>query len=865
MLVLAVGISLLVHMDGHQQPTLRLRPWGENAIRMQVCRGECDDTLPGALGASPPGADSADRVQAAAHIHAYSLDGAITVSPVVNGNIRAVVDVNNLVTFVRVSDSKVLLKQTDLVVPSPETGGSVVFDASMSATQIYGMGQNRPVCPDCWMYDTRSLDVRNQTFVFKDIMGNEGGATNSAPYMIGGSKTAGGFSFGLLFNSPSFGAVQFNDEGVINCSTEPDSATGGNGTIRKQLDFLITTCAEESTPAEQIFDISKSYTAAVGRLPKMPSWGSLYWHCKNRYSTQEDLLTAARYFHKAGLDVGVLVVDWFHWKIMGDWSFDPQYWPDPQAMVDECRSYGIEIMVSVWPFTCETARSYNVTVARGYIASSSKGVPFGAGFGGRGCRLVDPSNPEFATYAWSLLKESYYKYGIKMFWLDNSEPWNPPGDSYFGKPNVSGSSGWSWADAGALFDVAWPKVFHDGLKSEGESDVILLPRAGWIGTWKYGASLWTGDIGSTMPILATSVKTVLSAQITGFGWMTIDGGGYCGGDSQSPAYRETQLRWMQLSLTLPIMRQHGQRDHTIFSYYGHAQEEMLKNLVRNRTRLQPYLQQELAKLASTGRPFNRPLNFDFPEDSKTWDLANIGLGLQNLPISANSLPATGDVIQAVPCSTAPAWSFGGKPSDSNRSLQLSTYPQLCLDSATATTACGYQRQCTPALWGCTFSSDGNPVAAHAWRVGQNNTLRNIRDAGFIGAQGGAPSGGEFCLAVEASSPFPTLKYCSTTDTNLQWVFNKNSQIENIGSGFCLGRAPPRQVVGIDQYMMGDTMMAAPVLSAGARSRKVYFPIGTSWTHYFTGEQFTGGSIVEIDAPLDHFPLFTRTDTLSTTA
>ena len=55
-------------------------------------------------------------------------------------------------------------------------------------------------------------------------------------------------------------------------------------------------------------------------------------------------------------------------------------------------------------------------------------------------------------------------------------------------------------------------------------------------------------------------------QLTGFGWMTIDGGGYCGGDSQSPAYRETQLRWIQLTTTLPIMRQHGQRDHTIFSW-----------------------------------------------------------------------------------------------------------------------------------------------------------------------------------------------------------------------------------------------------------------------------------------------------------
>ena len=112
---------------------------------------------------------------------------------------------------------------------------------------------------------------------------------------------------------------------------------------------------------------------------------------------------------------------------------------------------------------------------------------------------------------------------------------------------------------------------------------MTLPRAGWIGTWKYGGSLWTGDIGSTFPIrelyfldlravrlpltpkpspfsVATQIKTILSAQLTGFAWTTVDGGGYCGGDSQSPAYRETQLRWMQVSATLPIMRQHGQRD-----------------------------------------------------------------------------------------------------------------------------------------------------------------------------------------------------------------------------------------------------------------------------------------------------------------
>ena len=52
------------------------------------------------------------------------------------------------------------------------------------------------------------------------------------------------------------------------------------------------------------------------------------------------------------------MIDWFHWKVMGDWSFDPKYWPDPQAMVDECKSYNIELMASVWPYTCPGSRRY---------------------------------------------------------------------------------------------------------------------------------------------------------------------------------------------------------------------------------------------------------------------------------------------------------------------------------------------------------------------------------------------------------------------------------------------------------------------------------------------------------------------------
>ena len=128
-------------------------------------------------------------------------------------------------------DGKLLLKTAGaVVVPAAATGGSVALDFSSSASTCYGMGQNRPAVGPTGLhgaYDTRSLSVLNQTFDFKvsmttmevtaivprvtptallrltstartthafdfkRTMGNEGGATNAAPFTICGGQVRG--------------------------------------------------------------------------------------------------------------------------------------------------------------------------------------------------------------------------------------------------------------------------------------------------------------------------------------------------------------------------------------------------------------------------------------------------------------------------------------------------------------------------------------------------------------------------------------------------------------------------------------------------------------------------------------------------
>ena len=54
---------------------------------------------------------------------------------------------------------------------------------------------------------------------------------------------------------------------------------------------------------------------------------------------------------------------------------------------------------------------------------------------------------------------------------------------------------------------------------------------------KVVAVLWSGDIGSTMPVLRSQVNIGLSAQTSGIPWWTTDVGGYAGGHSQDPQYQ----------------------------------------------------------------------------------------------------------------------------------------------------------------------------------------------------------------------------------------------------------------------------------------------------------------------------------------
>jgi alpha-glucosidase len=60
----------------------------------------------------------------------------------------------------------------------------------------------------------------------------------------------------------------------------------------------------------------------------------------------------------------------------------------------------------------------------------------------------------------------------------------------------------------------------------------------------------------------------------------------------------------------------------------------------------------------------------------------------------------------------------------------------------------------------------------------------------------------------------------------------------------------------DQFMVGADLLAAPIVKQGQTQRVVYLPAGT-WFDYWTGKQYSGGTTIHAEAPLETVPLYVR--------
>ena len=473
-------------------------------------------------------------------------------------------------------------------------GGDHEITASFEAPhdeKLYGMGQ----------YQQRVMDLKGSVLELAHR-----NSQASVPFVL---SSAG---YGFFWHDPSIGSATFGR-----------NRTEWHSRSSKQLDYWITA---GDTPAQ----IVRAYAGATGKAPMMPEYGLGFWQCKLRYWNQEQLLEVAREHKRRGLPMDVIVCDFFHWPRMGDFRFDEAFFPDPRAMVDELKSLGIELMVSVWPQISLESENYQEMRDNNLLVRAESGIDLHMRFQDP-CVFYDATNPAARRYVWGKCKENYFDLGIKTFWLDEAEPEYETYDyanyRYHAGPVLQ---------VGNIYPQHYARGFFEGQTAAGVAAPVNLVRCAWAGSQRYGALVWSGDIQSTWEDFRSQITAGLHMGIAGIPWWTTDIGGFFGGDPDDEDFRELLVRWFQWGAFCPVMRLHGFRvpqtplahpdgrnncptgaDNEVWSY-GEAIYEILARYIRIREEMRPYVRDLMRQAHEDGDPVMRPMFYAYPEDAACW-------------------------------------------------------------------------------------------------------------------------------------------------------------------------------------------------------------------------------------------------------
>ncbi len=573
---------------------LKVEPWGPDGARVRATTLRDFPVMPGALLEAPAAPAAAAGV----------VDGKGILT---NGKLWVELWPDGTLHFFRAQTRALLLEEPEPVFNRPPARwyrplGSDLskLEARFSAQageRIFGLGQHQHGLLDnkgCII----DLEQRNTEVCIPFYVSSRG--------------------YGFLWNNPGVGRVELGH----NMTRWAMEATRG-------LDYFVVA---GDSPSE----ILEKYVDATGHAPLLPDFALGFWQCKLRYRTQEELLKVVREYKRRGLPLAVIVSDYFHWHMMGDWAMDPRDWPDPGGMTQELKEMGVELMVSVWPTVNRNNPAFKEMAERGLLAQTERGVqahipatdttPEGSSL----VTFYDATNPEARAFVWERVKKNYLDHGVRVFWLDADEPELYP----IHADNIRYALG-PGLEVGCLYPLMHQQGFYEGMRAAGQTEIVNLSRSAWAGTQRYGAAVWSGDIRSRFEVLRAQIPAGLNIAMSGIPWWTTDIGGFMEGDIRTDYFKELIVRWFQYGVFCPLFRLHGIRepvnglsgaqlsgaDNEVWSF-GEPAYTIIRHLLFLREKLKPYLRTLNKNAHEHGAPPMRPLYFDFPADPAAASVAD---------------------------------------------------------------------------------------------------------------------------------------------------------------------------------------------------------------------------------------------------
>ena len=384
-------------------------------------------------------------------------------------------------------------------------------------------------------------------------------------------------------------------------------------------------------------EVISGYRTLTGKAPIVPQWALGFWQSRERYKTQDEILSTVDEFRKREIPLDNIVLDWSYWKEAewGSQEFDKTRFPSPDSMINVLhKKYNTQIMISVWPKFYEGISAYNEFDRNGWLYKRNI-ADHQRDWIGKGyiSTFYDAFNENARKGFWNLINNKIYSKRIDAWWMDASEPdilsnVAPEKRKLQMTPTALGSAT-EYLNAYPLQNA---KGIYEGQRSTNpDKRVFLLTRSGFAGSQRYAAAIWSGDIGSTWTDMKNQIAAGINFSLSGLPYWTMDIGGFVvpekfeKPDAQSlEEWRELMTRWSQFGSFVPLFRSHGQFPYReVFNTApdNHPSYKSFLYYDKLRYRLMPYIYSLAGAAYHKNYTIMRGLAMDFAKDTA---VLNIG-------------------------------------------------------------------------------------------------------------------------------------------------------------------------------------------------------------------------------------------------
>ena len=373
----------------------------------------------------------------------------------------------------------------------------------------------------------------------------------------------------------------------------------------------------------------------TGQSPMLPKWAFGYIQSKERYVTQDELVSVVREYRTRELPLDGIVLDWKSWTgdLWGQKSLDPDRFPNPDQMTAKLHDLHAHMMVSIWPIMSSGGENWQEMKDLGYLLGNEA--------------TYNAFSAAARACYWDQANHGLFSHGIDAWWCDCSEPFEADWKGAV-KPEPEERMRINTGEAKRYLDPefinAYSLLHSQGIyegqrRVTGEKRVVNLTRSAYLGQQRYATVTWSGDTTARWETLRRQIADGLNFCATGMPFWTLDIGGFFvkhkpemwfwSGDYDEGVadlgYRELFVRWFQYGAFLPMFRSHGTdtpREIWQFGEPGEPFYEALVDALHLRYKLLPYIYSLAGWITQHDYTMLRALPFDFRSDPATYEISD---------------------------------------------------------------------------------------------------------------------------------------------------------------------------------------------------------------------------------------------------